>query len=90
MADSVPAHLLLLCGENQGPMLLAVSYSLLAIAIITVLLRLQCRVGLRNGISSDDYTIVASLVSLHVNFQLAIALIDRLTDIRNHWRGKLD
>lgn len=60
MAESVqiPAA----CSENQGPMLLAVSYSLLTIAIITVILRLYLRLGLRNGINSDDYTILASLV----------------------------
>lgn len=44
-------------------MVLAVSHLLLAIAIITVILRIHLRFGLRHGIKSDDYTIVASLVS---------------------------
>ena len=51
------------CSENQGPMLLAVSYTLLCTAITAVLLRLYVKLGLQNGIKSDDYTITASLVS---------------------------
>ena len=51
------------CSENLGPMLLAVSYVLLCTAITAVALRLYVKLGLRNGIRSDDYTIVASLVS---------------------------
>lgn len=52
-----------LCTENQGPMILIVSYVLLSLAIVTIGLRLYLRLGLRHGISSDDYVIVASLVS---------------------------
>ena len=51
------------CNENLGPMLLAVSYVLLCTAITAVVLRLYVKLGLQNGIRSDDYTIVASLVS---------------------------
>ena len=57
------------CRDNQGPLILAVSYALLAIAIITVILRLHIRLGLRNGLNADDYTIVASLVS-HVFMEI--------------------
>ena len=51
------------CSENLGPMLLAVSYVLLCTAITAVVLRLYVKLGLHNGIRSDDYTILASLVS---------------------------
>ena len=51
------------CRENQGPMLLAVGWVLLCIAICAVMLRLYIKMGLHNGVRSDDYTIVASLVS---------------------------
>ena len=51
------------CNENLGPMLLAVSWVLLCTAITAVVLRLYVKLGLQNGIRSDDYTIVASLVS---------------------------
>lgn len=44
-------------------MLLAVSYALLCTAISAVVLRLYVKLGLHNGVRSDDYTIVASLVS---------------------------
>lgn len=44
-------------------MLLAVSYVLLCTAITAVALRLYVKLGLRNGVRSDDYTVVASLVS---------------------------
>lgn len=43
-------------------MLLAVSYVLLCTAVTAVTLRLYVKLGLRNGVKSDDYTIVASLV----------------------------
>lgn len=51
------------CNENQGPMLLALGYALLFTAITSVALRLYVKLGLDNGVRSDDYTIVASLVS---------------------------
>lgn len=44
-------------------MLLSVGWVLLAIAIASVGLRLYVKLGLNNGVRSDDYTIVASLVS---------------------------
>ena len=44
-------------------MLLSVAYALLFTAIVTILLRLFVKLGLKNGVRSDDYTIVASLVS---------------------------
>lgn len=53
------------CSDNQGPEILVVSYALLSIAIVVICLRLYLRLGLRHGICSDDYTIVASLVSGH-------------------------
>lgn len=51
------------CNENQGPMLLALSWVLLCTAISSVALRLYVKLGLQNGVRSDDYTIIASLVS---------------------------
>ena len=51
------------CEENRGASLLILSYTLVAIAIITVVLRVWFRRSLRHGISWDDYFIVASLVS---------------------------
>lgn len=44
-------------------MLLSVAYALLFTAIVTITLRLYVKLGLKNGVRSDDYTIVASLVS---------------------------
>ena len=61
MSESMPPQVS--CNENLGPMLLAVSYVLLCTAITAVVLRLYVKLGLQNGIRSDDYTIVASLVS---------------------------
>ena len=61
MSEPIPPQLS--CHENLGPMLLAVSYVLLCTAITAVALRLYVKLGLQNGIRSDDYTIVASLVS---------------------------
>ncbi|KAL6721282.1 hypothetical protein ACLMJK_000384 [Lecanora helva] len=51
------------CLVNQGPMVLAVSYALLATAIITIALRVHIRIGLRTGLNTDDYTIIASLIA---------------------------
>ena len=61
MSELIPSQAS--CRENQGPMLLAVSYALLCTAITSVVLRLYVKLGPHNGIRSDDYTIVASLVS---------------------------
>ena len=50
-------------------MIVAVTYILLCIAILAVFLRLYVRLGLRIGkISSDDYTIAASLVGYIVMY----------------------
>jgi hypothetical protein len=51
------------CEEDRGPPLLMLAWTLLAVAIVTVALRIRFRRGLRNVISWDDYFIVASLVS---------------------------
>ena len=67
-------------------MLLAVSYSLLAVAFIVVTLRIFLRLGLRNGISSDDYTIVASLVSRNVACRLTWTTSNLSVGDR-HYRG---
>lgn len=76
---------LALCSENQGPMILGVSYSLLAIAIVTVILRLHVRLGLRHGIKSDDYTILASLVSQKSVPQWSPEMADYLSGRCHHW-----
>jgi hypothetical protein len=51
------------CSQNQGTTALAVGAVLLAIATITVALRLYVRIILRNALGWDDYMITASLVS---------------------------
>ncbi len=53
-------------------MLLVLTWVLLSVAIIAVSVRLYFRLGLRNGIRADDYTIIASLVfdpALHIFFR---------------------
>jgi len=69
-----------LCEENRGPSLLILAWTLLAVAIIAVGLRIWFRRGLRNGISWDDYFIVASLVSTSASKHdsLRSLMIDRL------------
>lgn len=59
-----PQSALAPCSDNNGPMILIVSYVLMSTAIIAVVLRLYLRSNLRHGLSSDDYTIAASLVGL--------------------------
>ena len=54
------------CSDNRGSLLLVLGWTLLAIALATVSLRIYFRLGLRNGISWDDYIIIASLVSLGI------------------------
>ncbi len=78
------------CSENQGPMILGISYSLLAIAIITVILRLHLRFGLRHGIKSDDYTMVASLVSRRSVYRWSMAMADYATGRCHHWNWVFD
>ena len=59
-----PGQMLAPCSENYGPMILIISYVLMSVAIIAVALRLCLRSSLRHGLSSDDYTVTASLVSV--------------------------
>lgn len=63
MAESLSA--LPVCGENRGPSLLGLTWTLQAVAIIAVALRIWLRSGLHKGISWDDYFIVASLVNTY-------------------------
>ncbi|KAL8813669.1 MAG: hypothetical protein Q9200_000086 [Gallowayella weberi] len=49
------------CGEDRGPLLLAVGWILLSLAILTVATRLYFRTNIRNSINWDDYFVTASL-----------------------------
>lgn len=49
-------------------MILILTYVLLSLAIITVVLRLYSRSSLRHGLRADDFTVVASLVSLRPDY----------------------
>ena len=51
------------CNANQDTIGLAFTWTLLAIGIVVVSLRLYVRLGLRHNIGWDDYTAVVSLVS---------------------------
>ncbi|KAL8774953.1 MAG: hypothetical protein Q9209_000432 [Squamulea sp. 1 TL-2023] len=51
-----------LCSGDRGPLLLAVGWILLGLAILIVATRIYLRSNLRHGINWDDYLIVASLV----------------------------
>ncbi|KAL8738231.1 MAG: hypothetical protein Q9181_000957 [Wetmoreana brouardii] len=51
-----------LCNEHRGSSLLAIGWTLLGLAALTVTMRLYFRSGLRNGINWDDYFIMAALV----------------------------
>ena len=73
MAESQP--ILPVCEDNRGPSLLALAWTLQAIAIITVSLRIWLRSGLRNGISWDDYFIVASLVNTNPDHSFTTTLM---------------
>ncbi len=78
------------CSENQGPMILGVSYSLLAVPIITVILRLHLRFGLRHGLNSDDHTILASLVSRLLAPQSSTAIADCSSGRCHNWDRVFD
>lgn len=79
------------CSDNLGPMLLAVSYVLLCTAITAVALRLYVKLGLRNGVKSDDYTIVASLVGPNFDkIGLSGGFTGRRPDRRYHRSGLRD
>lgn len=51
------------CTEDRGPLLLAVGWTLLGLAVLTVATRIYFRSNLRHGINWDDHFVVASLVS---------------------------
>ncbi|KAL9604300.1 MAG: hypothetical protein Q9179_001922 [Wetmoreana sp. 5 TL-2023] len=51
-----------LCNEHRGSLLLAIGWTLLGLAALTVTMRFYFRSGLRNGINWDDYFIMAALV----------------------------
>ncbi|KAL8674500.1 MAG: hypothetical protein Q9168_001092 [Polycauliona sp. 1 TL-2023] len=51
-----------LCAEDRGPLLLAVGWILLVLAILIVATRIYFRSNLRHGINWDDHFVVASLV----------------------------
>ncbi|KAL8788441.1 MAG: hypothetical protein Q9213_001664 [Squamulea squamosa] len=51
-----------LCSGDRGPLLLAVGWVLLGLAILVVATRIYFRSNLRHGINWDDYLVVASLV----------------------------
>lgn len=54
------------CRTNHGPMLLALGWLFLSLAIITVFLRLYFRHCHRGGIHLDDWVMLSSLVSLYM------------------------
>ena len=64
MSEPSPDLILAACAENNGPMLLAVGWALLALATIVVFLRIVFRHRYGNGLRADDYTMLASMVLL--------------------------
>ncbi|KAL8695242.1 MAG: hypothetical protein Q9218_000280 [Villophora microphyllina] len=50
------------CHEERGSLMLAIGWTLLSLAIVTVAMRLYFRSGLRKGITWDDYFILLALV----------------------------
>lgn len=52
-----------LCHEDNGPLLLGYTWAVFSLAVWTVALRIFFRLVGRNGIHSDDYFVMASLVS---------------------------
>ena len=62
MAELSPDMVLATCLENNGPMLLAIGWALVSLAIIVILLRVVFRHRYGNGLHGDDYTMLASLV----------------------------
>ena len=77
MAHQLPPELLRACQTNYGPVLIALGWVFLSIAIIAVLLRLYFRHFHRSGIHLDDWVMLASLVC--VNASLLVCLV---TDAR--------
>lgn len=62
MAELSPDMVLATCLENNGPMLLAIGWALVSLAIIVIFLRVVFRHRYGNGLHGDDYTMLASLV----------------------------
>ena len=50
--------------EDRGPMLLGISWTLVAVASIIVLLRFYCRTILQNAVGWDDFAILAAVVGV--------------------------
>lgn len=63
------------CDENDGTVGLAFTWILLSIGILTVSLRIYVRSGANRKIGWDDYTAVASLVSLPSFLRFAFTFI---------------
>lgn len=61
------------CDENQGIAGLAITWILLSVGVITVGLRIYVRSGVSRKIGWDDYTAVASLVSVPSSLRLAFS-----------------
>lgn len=74
MAEPSPDMVLATCVENNGPMLLAIGWALLALATIVIFLRVLFRHWYGNGLHGDDYTMLASLVLLPHTLHLIIVL----------------
>lgn len=63
------------CDENQGTVGLAFAWVLLSIGILTVSLRIYVRSGVNRKIGWDDYTAVASLVSISCCLRSAFTFV---------------
>ena len=61
------------CDENQGIAGLAITWILLSIGVLTVSLRIYVRSGVSRKIGWDDYTAVASLVSILSSLRFAFS-----------------
>ena len=59
------------CDENQGIAGLAITWILLSVGVLTVSLRIYVRSGVSRKIGWDDYTAVASLVSVPSSLRFA-------------------
>ncbi|KAL9603702.1 MAG: hypothetical protein Q9219_001021 [cf. Caloplaca sp. 3 TL-2023] len=61
-----------LCHQDDGPLLVGISCTLLGIGLLTVMLRIYFRLGLRHGLHWDDYLIVGSSLVGIVGFALLV------------------
>ena len=50
--------------EDRGPVLLRVTWTMVAMASTTVLLRVYCRFVVQNSMGWDDFAILAAVVGL--------------------------